>query len=75
MELLKIHVETYTSKKMEVKQLIVVLRILLIDRARNQENWLEAGVLNSCAPASLPIWRLQNLINALSTSAFQISSK
>lgn len=57
------------------KQLIVVLRILLIDRARNQENRLEAGVLNSCAPASLPVWWLQNLTNAFYTFAFQISHK
>ena len=34
-------VETYTSEKMEVNQLIVVSRILWIGRLQNQENRLE----------------------------------
>lgn len=66
-------VETYTSEKMEVNQLIMVSRILWIGRVRNQENRLEqvsSKFLHVCLPA-----RCWNLTNASCTSEFQISCK
>ena len=50
---MKTSAETDTSNKLEIKQLVVVLRILLTGRAKNPGNWLEDGVLE--APMYLPL--------------------
>lgn len=39
MDFVKISVETYTNKKMEIEQLVVVLRTVSIGKAKTLENW------------------------------------
>lgn len=69
-------VETYTSEKMEVNQLIMVSRILWIGRVRNQENKCPQSSCTSVSLHAAEIWlRCWNLTNASCTSEFQISCK
>lgn len=53
MDVLKILVESYTSQKMDIGQLVKVLMIVLINNQRIQKNGLEDGILE--APMYLSI--------------------
>lgn len=72
-ELLKVCVETYTSEKIEAVD--CGFEDTLDWQSKESGKQAGSSVLNSCAPASLPVWWLQNLTNAFYTFTFQISHK
>lgn len=75
MDLLKVSVEIYASWKMDIKQLVIVLRILLIRGTKNPENGLEDCIFETPTYLSLPEWWFQYLTNDFIAFPFQISYK
>lgn len=63
MDFVKTSAETYISQKINIRQLLVVLRIVLIGRSKNLDNELEDVIIK--APIYLSVWWLQNLSSFL----------
>lgn len=72
-DLVAASVESYSSEKMEVKLLAVVLKILLTGRAKNQQNGLEG--VGKIPMVSITVCTVIPNTKAFFLSAFRLSRK
>ena len=56
MEFVKTSVENYASQKMDIRQLVVVLRMISIGKSKNPGNRLEDFVFEAPMPVCLWEW-------------------